>query len=144
MARRENKTLPTDADVGAFIEAVPNKGRREDARILLDMMRRVTGEEPVMWGPSIVGFGETTYAFADGGEGRAPGLAFSPRSNRMVLYLPLSRPEVQEKLPRLGPHDTGVTCLYLKRLDKLDLGVLEEIVTASKPRPGGGGAAAGG
>lgn len=132
MARTlENKTLPTQASVEDFIEGVANRGRREDARTLLGMMRRVTGLEPVMWGPSIIGFGESFYILTDGARGRVPALAFSPRSNRMVLYLPLSQPEIQERLSRLGPHSIGVTCLYLKRLADVDPGVLEEILRAS-------------
>lgn len=128
---KAQKTLPHGGDVSAFIASVPNRVRREDAFSLMDLMRRVTGDKPVMWGTSIVGFGSYAYPYAGGGEGIALRIGFSPRSNRLVLYLPLRRKGVRARLTRLGPHESSVSCLYLKTLADIDLGVLEEIIAAS-------------
>lgn len=136
--KTQAKTRPTDEDPRDFIAGVSNKVRREDGYTLLDMCRRITGEKAVMWGPSIVGFGERSYRLASGSEGSVPRIGFSPRSSSLVLYLPLSHPEVQSHLARLGPHSTGVSCLYLKKLGDIDLGVLEEILRASFASPDSG------
>lgn len=130
---KAQKTLPrgAEADVTAFLQRVPNKARGEDAFALMKMMRRVTGDKPVMWGPSIVGFGSYSYPYAGGGQGIAPKIGFSPRSNRLVIYLPLWQKDLRARLAKLGPHEASVSCLYLKRLADVDLGVLEETITAA-------------
>ena len=83
----ENKTKPTDADVDAFIDAVDNDRRREEARTVLALMREVTGEEPVMWGPSMVGFGTVHYRYESGREGDMFATGFSPRKTALTVYL---------------------------------------------------------
>lgn len=125
------KTTWTDADPVGFIEAVEHPGRRRDALELLDLMRRATGVEPRMFGSAIVGFGEYHYKYASGTEGDAPAAGFSPRKAASVVYLNDGISAHEELLGRLGPHKTGVGCLYLKDLTAIDLDVLEEMVSRS-------------
>ncbi|WP_312181849.1 DUF1801 domain-containing protein [Arthrobacter sp.] len=124
----------TAADVGAFVEAVVPAVRRRDAETLLGLMQQVTGEEPAMWGPSIIGFGTYHYKYASGREGDAPAAGFSPRKPASTIYLADGTGAYTEQLARLGEHTTSVSCLYLKNLEKVDLGVLEEIVRDSYQR----------
>jgi hypothetical protein len=130
---KAQKTLPHggEAEVRAFLDHLPANNRRDDALKLTDIMRRVTGQKPVMWGTSIVGFGSWTYSYASGGEGIAPKLGFSPRANRLVLYLPLWQPDLRAQLAGLGPHEANVSCLYLKSLDDVDPHRLEKLLAAS-------------
>lgn len=127
----ENKTQPTDADVDAFIDAVENDRRREDSRALLDLMRDVTGEEPVMWGPSIVGFGQYHYRYESGREGDWFLAGFSPRKSNLVVYVMSGFPRHAELMEKLGKHRTGSSCLYVNKLDDVDLDVLRELVRRS-------------
>ena len=123
------KTLPTGADVDAFLAAVPDDGRREDARTLCGLLADWTGEPPAMWGSSIVGFGSYHYRYESGHEGTAALVGFSPRKANLVLYLVGGLEDRYPKLlDRLGPHKAGSGCLYLKRLDAVDLDVLRELV----------------
>lgn len=124
----------TDDPVRAFIDAVGGETRRRDAETLLDMMTRITGEGARMWGPSIVGFGSYHYKYASGREGDAPAAGFSPRKAATTIYLPDGVGAYPEHLARLGEHTTGVGCLYLKDLGKVDLGTLEAIVDESYRR----------
>ena len=121
---------PTGGDVDAFIGRVTPAVRRRDAGTLVALMRRVTGAEPVLWG-TIVGFGRYHYRYDSGREGEAGAAGFAPRKAANVVYLPDGIGRHQEQLSRLGAHTTGLVCLYLKNLDDVDLGVLEEIVAAS-------------
>ena len=123
------KTLPGDEDVAVFIDAVPDDARRDDALKLCELLASWTGEPPVMWGTSIVGFGCYRYRYDSGHEGTAALVGFSPRKTRLVLYLVGG---VQDRYPqllrRLGPHKVGKGCVYLKRLDDVDVGVLRRLV----------------
>ena len=121
----------SDEAVRTFLDKVASPTRRRDAETMLDLMTRVTGEEPRMWGPSIIGFGEYHYKYATGREGDAPAAGFSPRKAATTIYLPDGVGAYPEQLERLGEHTTGVGCLYLKDLHKVDLGVLEAIVDES-------------
>lgn len=125
------KTRPSDASVEAFIEAVEHPRRREDARILLELMRRVTGEEPVMWGPSIVGFGRYRYRYASGQEGDWPIAGFSPRKQNLSIYILPGFGDYDDLLSRLGKHKTGKSCLYVNKLADVDMDVLERLVRAT-------------
>jgi hypothetical protein len=127
----ENKTKPTAADVDAFLDAVESDRRREEARTVLALMGEVTGEEPTMWGPSMVGFGSVHYRYESGREGDTFAAGFSPRKSALTVYLNDGFEGRQELLDRLGPHTTGASCLYLKRLDAVDLDVLRELVASS-------------
>jgi hypothetical protein len=123
------KTLPTTEDAEAFIAAVPDEGRREDARALCGLLAEWTGEPAVIWGKSIVGFGSYRYRYPSGHEGTAALVGFSPRKANLVLYLVGGVEDRYPKLlERLGPHKTGKGCLYLKRLDDVDREVLRELV----------------
>jgi hypothetical protein len=121
---------PTGGDVDEFVAAVTPAVRRRDAVTLISLMRRVTGQEPVLWG-SIIGFGRYHYAYSSGREGDAGGAGFAPRKAATVVYLPDGTAGHADALSRLGPHTTGLVCLYLKNLDDVDLAVLEEIVRKS-------------
>lgn len=128
MADRDNAHRATAASVDAFLDAVPDARRRAEARTLLTVMERATGQAPVMWGGSIVGFGSYHYRYASGREGDAAAAGFSPRKGALTVYFPMGFDEHADALARLGPHTTSVSCLHLKRLDAVDLDVLEELV----------------
>src|SRR3712207_1478244 len=118
------------SNVEDFIEGVTPQRRQRDARTLLDMMRRVTGEDARVWG-SIVAFGEYHYKYASGREGDAPAAAFAPRKTSTTVYLMDGVDTYSAELETLGPHKTGVGCLYINDLEKVDLAVLEDIVSRS-------------
>lgn len=123
------KTLPSEESAEAFIAAVPSAARREDARQLCRLLGEWTGERPVMWGTSIVGFGCYRYRYDSGREGTAALVGFSPRKSHLVLYLVGG---VQDRYPKLlqqlGPHKVGKGCIYLKRLGDVDQEVLQSLV----------------
>ncbi|NJC41802.1 hypothetical protein GGQ87_002097 [Brevundimonas alba] len=122
----EPKTKPTDVPVADFIAAVDNPKRRADAEAVRAMLTEVTGEQPVMWGPSIVGYG--SYK---GPTGDWPIIGFSPRKAQLVLYIMRGFGDFGDQLARLGKHKTGGGCLYINRLDDVDLGVLREMAASS-------------
>jgi hypothetical protein len=121
----ENKTKPSRASVSEFLRGVANDTRRGDAQTLIAMMTRVTGVEPQMWGPSIIGFGIQHYRYESGREGDMPRIAFSPRAANLVLYVLTGAPSEAALLARLGKHRTGVACLYINKLADVDMTVLE-------------------
>jgi hypothetical protein len=122
----------TGASVAAFLAAVPDERRRQDARRLCAMMREVTGEPPTMWGTSIIGFGAYHYRYASGREGDAPLAGFSPRRQHLAIYLVGGvGNRYQSVLARLGPHTMGRGCLYVKRLDDVDHAALRELIDRS-------------
>ena len=123
----EPKTKPTPASVDAFIEAVDHPGRREDARAALSMLTEVTGEPPVMWGSSIIGFGRYHYRYASGHEGDAPLVGFSPRKAKLVFYMVAYDDARGDFLNRLGKHTSGQSCVYVNRLADIDQAVLAEM-----------------
>lgn len=122
-----------DKSVQEFIDGIEPAKRQRDARTLLDMMQRITGENPQRWG-TIIGFGNYHYKYESGREGDAPSASFAPRKSATVIYLPDGIGAQADRLQRLGPHTTGVGCLYLKDLEAVDMGVLEEIITASQAK----------
>lgn len=116
----------------AFLATVENEARRNDAHRLIELMTEVTGEPPVMWGPSIIGFGSYHYRYATGREGDAPLAGFSPRKQNLVVYLVGGYEDRYAKLlEQLGPHKAGKACLYLKRLADVDLEALRTLVERS-------------
>lgn len=127
----DRKTQPHDGDVDAFVAQVPDERRRADAEEVLELMRQVSGHEPRMWGPSMVGFGRQPYRTADGKERETFAIGFSPRKGALTLYGLTYYGTNTDLLARLGPHTTGKSCVYVKRLDDLDRGVLTEIVRRS-------------
>ncbi|WP_448659037.1 DUF1801 domain-containing protein [Sphingomonas sp. CJ99] len=133
-----NKTVATDAAVTAFLESVPDAARRADAIAATDLMQQATGQPPVMWGPSIIGFGRYRYRYASGREGEMCRVGFSPRKAELVFYVGAGRPEQADALTRLGKHKTGKGCLYIKKLSDVDAGVLEAIVRTCYDTPAEG------
>ncbi len=132
-----NKTAPTVVAAADHIAGITPEERRHDAQALVAMLARVSGEPPVMWGPSIIGFGAHHYVYESGREGDTPRIAFAARKAELVLYAGASTPNIAELLPRLGKHRTGKGCLYIKRLADIDMAVLEEICArAFANRPG--------
>lgn len=127
----ETKTKPTPVSVADFLAAVDNPERRADGETLCAMLMRITGEEPRMWGPSIIGFGSYYYKYDSGHEGTSCRLGFSPRKAELVLYVQSGADDEADRLGRLGKHKTGKSCLYIKRLADVDMTVLEELCAAS-------------
>jgi len=127
----EPKTVQNDGNVDEFLDAVENPRRREDARRILELMREVTGEPPKMWGSSIVGFGSYRYKYASGREGDWMITGFSPRKQNLTVYIMPGFSEFADLLARLGKHKTSKSCLYLNKLDDVDLDVLAELVRES-------------
>lgn len=127
----EIKTKPTQVIVDDFIAAVENPVRREEAKAVCAMMERITGEPPVMWGPSIIGFGSYRYRYDSGHEGTMCRLGFSPRRAQLVLYILTEDPGQGEQLARLGKHKTGKSCLYINKLADVDMNVLEEMTSGA-------------
>ncbi len=123
-----NKTVPTEVAPADFVAAVEHPTRRADAEALVEMMRRVTGCEPRMWGPTIVGFGRYHYTYDSGREGEFMLTGFSPRKANLVLYILPGYDDLGDSLDRLGKHKLGKSCLYVNKLADVDLGVLEELV----------------
>jgi hypothetical protein len=123
--------MVTDAAVREFLDRVEHPVRRRDADTMLELMTRATGRPAEMWGRSIVGFGSYHYRYESGREGDAPAAAFSPRKAATTVYLADGIGAHAALVERLGPHTTGVGCLYLKNLDDIDLATLEEIVATS-------------
>ena len=127
----ELKTQKNDASVEAFLQGVESEKKREDSYALLELMREVTGEEPAMWGTSIVGFGSYRYKYASGREGEWFLSGFSPRKQNLTLYIMSGFDEYDSLLSRLGKYKTGKSCLYLNKLEDVDPEVLRELVRRS-------------
>ena len=130
----ELKTKPTDESVAGYLAGIEPERTRLEALRLRDMMRDVTGEEPVMWGPSIVGFGLMHYTYASGREGDWMRVGFSPRKAALSLYGLKGGPDAADLLSRLGPHTTGAGCVYVKKLDDVDEAVLRELIALGAAR----------
>lgn len=125
-----NKTHRTAASVQAFIDKHPKEVMRDDSRVLIALMRELTGEEPHLYGPSIIGFGTYHYTYASGHSGSAPLAAFSPRKTELVLYLG-QEVLAPDTLAKLGRHKATKGCLYVKRLADIDLKVLKAMIQRS-------------
>lgn len=135
MAKYEARTRAGEGSVADFIAAVPDARRREEAVAIDAIHRRVTGLEPAMWGPTMIGYGSYRYRYASGHEGEAMRAGFSPRKAAMTIYLMGHycdrQPEADALFARLGKHKTGKSCLYISRLAKVDMGALESLVRLS-------------
>lgn len=130
----EIHTKPTAASPAAFIERVTHAGRRADARVLLEMMSRVSGRPATMWGPAIIGFGARKYALAGGKSGDMLRMGFSPRKAHLALYIKKDFDEARALIDRMGKSDTSTSCTYINKLADVDLGVLEELLALSWAR----------
>ena len=125
------KTKPTDQNVEEFLNKVENEKKREDSFEILKIMKELTQEKPVMWGSSIVGFGSYRYKYASGREGEWPLVGFSPRKQNLTLYIMTGFDKYDEILERLGKYTTGKSCLYIKKLDDIDIPSLKELIIES-------------
>ncbi len=129
-----NKTTPTEVSVERFFAEVEPESKREEAKVLDALFRKVTGKEPQMWGPSIVGYGSYHYKYESGREGDATRSGFSPRKAKHSLYLmgrycdETTGNKVDALLEKMGKHKTGASCVYVNKLADIDLDVLEEII----------------
>jgi hypothetical protein len=130
-SRDADQTKPTKVSAERHIAAIANEEQRQDARTLVALMRRVTRQQPRMWGPSIVGFGSYHYRYASGHEGDSALAAFAVRGNGLVVYTEASFEGRDVLLAGLGKHRTGKVCVYIRRLANVDLKVLETLVARS-------------
>ena len=125
------KTKPTEVSAESHIAAIANEEQRNDAQALVALMRRVTRQEPRMWGPSMVGFGSYHYKYASGHEGDSALTAFAMRGRELVVYIAEAFEGRDALLAKLGKHRTGKVCVYMRRLANVDLKVLETLVARS-------------
>ncbi len=130
MAKNENKTVPTEQSVDSFLAAVQPASKAVDAQILDVLFRRVTGFDPLMWGPSMVGYGRYHYTYRTGRQGDFLATGFSPREAAFSIYIMPGYAEFGEILKRLGKHKLGKSCLYVNKLADINLVVLEELIAA--------------
>jgi hypothetical protein len=140
------KTKPTEVSVESHMAAIANEEQRNDARSLVVLMRKVTRQEPRMWGPSIVGFGSYHYKYASGHEGDSALTGFAARGRDLVVYIAPDFEGRDVLLAKLGEHKTGKVCVYIRRLANVDLKILEKLVARSiadtksrYPQPGQNG-----
>lgn len=121
----------TDKSVPDFIDAIANKQRQADSRVLLQMIQEISGKEPKIWGVSIIGYGKYAYKRKNGEEYEWFNVGFSPGKAHLSIYVMYNINEEQELLQQLGPHKTGKGCLYIKKLEDVDLEVLKKIIAKS-------------
>ena len=126
----ENKTQGTEQSVDDFIAGVAHPTRQADARQLDDLFRKITGWQPRMWGPTIIGYGQYHYTYASGREGDSLATGFSPRKASLSIYIMPGYADFSAILTRLGKHKTGKSCLYINKLADIDIAVLEELIRA--------------
>lgn len=125
------KTQPTDVSIDAFLDTVSDK-RRDEATILIPIMQKISGEKPQMWGPSIIGFGSEHYKYESGREGDMPRLAFSPRKASLTVYFNRGFDDkYADELAVLGKHTKSVSCLYINKLEDIDIDVLRAMLEKS-------------
>ena len=125
------KTQKNDASVEDFLNGVSNERKREDSFAILELMRDVTGEEPAMWGTSIVGFGSYRYKYASGREGEWFLTGFAPRKRNLTLYIIAGLENYDSLLAELGKYRTGKSCLYINKLEDVDIPTLRELIRQS-------------
>jgi hypothetical protein len=127
----ENKTKPTEASIDGYIASRANAQQQADCAVLMEMLAKLTGEQPKMWGPSIVGYGSYRYVYESGREGEAALVGFAIRGRELVVYVNAEGEQQDALRARLGKHKMGKSCLYFKQLADLDQEVLEQILVNS-------------
>ena len=127
----ENKTQATSNSVNEFLDKVEDAQRKQDCYTVSALMQEITGEPPVLWGPSIVGFDKYHYKYASGHEGDFMITGFSPRKQNLTLYIMAGFSKYDELMSKLGKYKTGKSCLYIKSLKDIDMVVLKELITES-------------
>jgi len=131
MAKAENKTTATKGSVDSFLKSVTDKQALADSYELIELMQSVTKQPPVMWGPSIIGFGSYHYKYESGREGDMLAVGFAPRKGTMSIYIMGGFAKYDELMTKLGKHKTGKSCLYVKKLDDIDRKVLKTLIKES-------------
>lgn len=126
-----NKTQPTSTSIAEFIESLDDERRQSECNQLVELMREESGQEPVLWGPAIIGFGQYHYRYESGREGDFMRVGFSPRKQNLSIYIIPGFKPYQAVLERLGKHKLGKSCLYIKRLEDVDISALRELVRQS-------------
>jgi hypothetical protein len=124
----ENKTQETNGDVAQFLGGIEDATKRQDCETLVEIMRGATASEPRMWGTNIVGFGKQHYKYESGREGDWFVVGFSPRKQNLTLYLTYGFEQHGDLLEKLGKHSLGKSCLYIKKLEQVDMPTLRELV----------------
>ena len=127
----ELKTKKTNASVEKFLNQIPDETKREDCFQVARMMQEITGKEPKMWGPSIVGFDSYHYKYASGHEGEWPITAFSPRKQDLTIYMMPGFTEQEDLMKQLGKHRAAKSCLYIKRLSDVHVPTLKKLIRQS-------------
>ncbi len=125
------KTQQNEDDIFQFLESVTNQQRKEDSFKMLSLMTKIVGEEPKMWGASIIGYGSYHYKYESGREGDWFLTGFSPRKQSLTLYIMAGFDEYDDLMSKLGKHKTGKSCLYINKVADVDIDVLEELITKS-------------
>lgn len=126
-----NKTKQTEQSVTDFIDSVADEAKRDDCVEIIKFITDLTGLQPNMWGPGIVGFGSYHYTYESGREGDAPLVGFSPRASALTIYLAVYDDWKEDLLQKLGKHKMGKGCLYVKKLSDVDLDTLKEMIVIS-------------
>ncbi len=127
----ELKTKLNKASVEKFLNGVKDEKKREDCFKVLDLMKKITKEEPKMWGTSIIGFGSYHYKYESGHEGDMCIAGFSPRKQALTIYIVPDLLKYQNLMSKLGKYKTGLSCLYIKKLEDVDTKVLKELISES-------------
>lgn len=127
----ENKIKETNESVDGFLNSVQHDGKREDSFKILQMMKDITGLTPKMWGDSMVGFGLYHYKYKSGREGDYFLTGFSPRKNALSIYIMPGFGNYQDIMAKVGKHKSSVSCLYIKKLDDLDISLLKKLIKIS-------------
>lgn len=125
-----NKTVASEASVDEFVASLDDAQQRTDSKQLVDMFREVTGKQAVMWGGSIIGFGQAKLTYASGREVDWPVVAFSPRRGKLVLYVTFDAADLTARFPALGKYKIGKGCIYITKLADVDEGELRKLVQA--------------
>jgi hypothetical protein len=127
----QTKTKPTGASIDAYLASRASPDQLADCKAIMAICKRVTKQQPAMWGPSIVGYGSYTYRYESGHSGDACLTGFAVRGKELVVYLMAESPAQVERLAKLGRHKMGKSCLYFKRVADLDIKVLEALIAES-------------
>lgn len=127
----DNKTKANNQSVEAYLHRVEPQKKREDSFAIMALMQEISGEPPRMWGDSIIGFGNYHYKYASGREGDMPLIGFAPRKQNLTLYIMGGFENYDELMGKLGKHTTGKACLYIKKLEDIDLTILRELISQS-------------
>ena len=130
MAKEKAKTFETKKSVSAFVKTIGDKQRQKDCFAIIEIMEKQSGFEPKMWGPAIIGFGTYHYVYESGHEGDAPLVGFSPRKSEFALYIANFKGK-EELLKNFGKHKTAKSCVYIKKIEDINVEVLKKMVTGS-------------